>query len=84
MSDIVEQLRREAKSSRDNGVGSGWLEDKAADKIERLQMENTELVEALDNWMNGVSHADWCGFNPDKPQDCICGRVTIDHWQPNR
>ena len=54
MSDVVEQLRREAKSSRDNGVGSGWLEDDAADEIERLREFINELdIQTMHAHMNG-------------------------------
>jgi len=61
----------------------------AADEIERLRAANTELVEALANWWeDGISddpdhhgHADWCWVDGDKPQDCICGRVTIDRLE---
>jgi hypothetical protein len=35
--ETVRLLRREARATRDNGVGSGWLEDEAADLIESLE-----------------------------------------------
>jgi len=55
MSDVVEQLRREAKSFRDNGVGSGWLEDAAADEIERLRVTIDDLCHKLNDSEHVIS-----------------------------